>query len=390
MSDHAYLSPSGSSKWLKCPISLRLSEGVAEAAENDAADEGTLAHEIGETLILAYTGQVPRDVAKTRITSLAMNKHYTRAMLGYMEEYATFVIERYHMVKAKDVTAKLIIEQRVDVGAYVPGGFGRVDNQILSKKSLTIIDLKYGKGVAVSADWNTQIMIYALGALLASPHDIEIVIMIIYQPRMDSITEFTMSSDELLTWAEQVLRPAAVKAWHGVGKATPGPHCRFCKAKPFCRANADYLQKTINFMLKPIDTLTPAELADIIDRTDEVKRWLSAIDAHAIKMLEEGKQLPRYKLARSAGRRTITDAAKAAQILRVDGGLKTDEIYKPRELNTLGDLEAITGKKVFAELMKEVIKKPEGKPELARIEDKRPALDRNAEAANAFKNHLAD
>jgi len=389
MSDHAYLSPSGSHKWLHCSISLRLSEGVEEPEENEAADEGTLAHEIGEVLIHLYTRGISRNEAKVKLAKLAKSKHYTRAMLGYMEEYAAYVIEQYHTVKAEDATAELIIEQRVSFDEYAPEGFGRVDNQILATRSLTIIDLKYGKGVAVDAHMNTQTVLYALGALLASPHPVETVRMIIYQPRLDSVTEFSMTATELLTWAKQVLRPAALKAWHGVGKAIPGAHCRFCKAKSFCRANFEYQEKTINFMSKPIDKLTPAEIADILDKKDEVKRWLSAVDALGIKMLQDGKTIPRYKLARSAGRRTITDAIKAAQILRVDAGLKTDEIYRPRELNTLGDLEAITGKKVFNELMKEVISKPEGKPELARIEDKRPAYDRNAEAANVFKN-LAD
>lgn len=388
MSDHAYLAPSGSSKWLECSVSLRLSEDVEDTEENEAADEGTLAHEIGETLILAYSKQISRVECVSRLTDLARNKHYTRAMLGYMEEYAIYVIEQYHTVKAEDSTAELIIEQKVSFDQYAPEGFGRVDNQILATRSLTIIDLKYGKGVAVSAINNTQLMLYALGALLASPHPVDTVRMVIYQPRLDSITEFSMKSKDLITWAEQTLRPAAVKAWHGVGKAYPGAHCRFCKAKPFCRANFEYQQKTINFMSKPIDTLTPAELADIIDKQDEVKRWLSAVIAHALKMLQDGKTIPRYKIARSVGRRTITNAVKAAQILRVEGGLKTSEIYKPRELNTLGDLEAILGKKTFAELMKEVITKPEGKPELTLIDDKRPAYDRNAEAINAFKNMI--
>ena len=57
--------------------------------------------------------------------------------------------------KGSTPDAVLRIEEKIDLTAYVPEGFGTGDAIILADGTLDIIDLKYGKGVPVSA-WRTS------------------------------------------------------------------------------------------------------------------------------------------------------------------------------------------------------------------------------------------
>ena len=147
------------------------------------------------------------------------------------DSYAQYISEQI----AKYDSPVVMVEQRLDFSKYVPGGFGTVDCVIVADDVLTVIDYKHGKGVPVSAENNSQMMLYALGALelFDSLYDIKEICMIIFQPRLENVSDSVISVSDLLDWAENELRPKAELAAKGEGEFCAGEHCRFCKVTLF-------------------------------------------------------------------------------------------------------------------------------------------------------------
>ena len=220
---HALLGPSSSHRWLACPPSARLEETFPDVT-SEYAEEGTQAHALCEALL-------------TKRVIFCDDEE----MLGYAEAYCDFVEEELNAAKAKTPDAKLLVEQELDFGEYVPEGFGTSDAVIVSDNVLEVIDFKYGKGVPVSAIGNPQLRLYALGAYLSlSPiYDFDTVKMAIFQPRINNITTDTIAVDDLLKWAKEYVAPRAELAFKGEGEFCVGEHCRFCKASAICRARAE-------------------------------------------------------------------------------------------------------------------------------------------------------
>jgi hypothetical protein len=136
-----------------------------------------------------------------------------------------------------------LFEQRVDFSDWVPDGFGTADVVILSKNTIHVIDLKFGKGIPVDAKDNSQMRLYGLGAFneLSDLYDIKRVRMTVLQPRLANYSSEELLIFELLRWADEAVVPAAKLAWAGEGVFVPGPHCSssFCKARFTCSARAE-------------------------------------------------------------------------------------------------------------------------------------------------------
>ena len=168
--------------------------------------------------------------------------------------------------------------------AFIPEGFGTGDVVIIADHTLDFTDLKYGKGVPVSAQENKQMMLYALGALheFGYMYDIRKVRMTIYQPRLDSISTYELTVEELMDWAHNELKPKAQLAFAGEGEYAPGDACRFCRAKVVCRAHADYNLQLAKYDFMDPQLLSDNEIADILTRADNFTKWLSAVSEHAL------------------------------------------------------------------------------------------------------------
>lgn len=179
---HAILSPSSASRWLACTPSARLEERFPDST-SDFAKEGSLAHEFGETILLHLSKGLRTPAYSKRMGALEKSEHYTADLRVHAESYATFVWEKYQAARKRDKQAVLRIEEKIDITAYVPEGFGTGDAIVIAEGVLEIVDLKFGKGVRVSADHNKQMMLYALGALdmFNFIYDIHTVRMTIYQ-----------------------------------------------------------------------------------------------------------------------------------------------------------------------------------------------------------------
>ena len=259
---HAVLSPSSASRWLSCTPSARLEMQFPDKA-GDFALEGSLAHEFGELRLKRYSNIIDEPEWNKKTSELMENRFYSESLEEYAENYAAFVWEKYQLAQKTTADAVLRIEEKIDLTAYVPEGFGTGDAVILADGTMEIIDLKYGKGVQVSAVENKQMMLYALGALdmFGFMYAIHTVRMTIYQPRLDNISEWEIPAEELLIWGANELAPRAKMAFAGEGSFVPGKHCQFCRAKAQCRALAEKNLETAKHEFDDASLLSDTEIS---------------------------------------------------------------------------------------------------------------------------------
>lgn len=373
---HSLLGASSSHRWLHCTPSA-VAESRYEDTGSDFAREGSLAHAMAarelKTRLGRDTSEEEREIAEL------YEAFHTGEMDEYVDGYVAYVADRYARAREEAAAGGLMpdirIEQHLDYSQFVPGGFGTGDTVIACEGTVEIIDLKYGKGVEVKAEENTQMMLYALGAmdLLDYAFDIRTVVMTIYQPRLGNVSTWSMPARELRRWAEEELRPLAMLAAKGKGVRSSGAWCRFCKAKGDCpRLAAESLD--LWQLNADAESIRMEDMPMILERLGTVRDWVSAVEERALSRALAGEPIAGWKLVEGRSVRKITDPERAAALLAASGDGGEQDIYKPRELRTLTDLEKIWGKKRLGELLAEVIVKPQGKPALVPESDKRKPL----------------
>lgn len=376
---HALLGASSSARWLVCTPSARL-EAMFPDEQSPYAAEGTVAHDLAEAILRH----------KLEGKKAPKLDDYSTEMVEAVNRYVDICEEKVNEARARSSDAEVMIEAKLDFSRWVPDGFGTGDMVIVADGILEVIDLKYGKGVPVSAIENTQMRLYALGAYDINEflYDIKSVRMTIVQPRLDSISTDEMALEELLDWGEEI-KPIAQRAFRGEGECTPCDYCNFCKARHTCRALADTcLTAFYKDGGKLNQLLTDSEVSDILAMKDLITKWIKGVYDFAYeKALSGEKQWPGYKLVEGTSRRTITDPDAAAQTL-LDNGYKEKDIFKPRELEGITNLQKVLGKKAVAKYLEAYIDKPEGKPTLVPDSDKRPAINTVETMMNEFDDEV--
>lgn len=384
MRKHALISFSSAKRIINCPPSVRLTEHMPDVI-SEYADEGTLAHDISELLILRHLRRVHEPEFIAKFTELQRSKHYTNDLYQDCIVFAAFVIRKYLQVKKIHRNAQIFLEIKVSIDPFLKEAYGHLDILIIADGYLCVIDLKYGQGVKVDADLNDQLRMYVLGVMIsfAEIFDFFDCDMIIYQPRLDNITEWYQTREDILYWAQNIMRPAALLALEGKGEYKAGDHCQFCKARKQCRVNANYrLELVEEFNAKPAPLLSMDEIAKILPRISEIIKWLDAVKEYALSEALKGKPIPGHKMVRGKGFRFFTHLNKVEEILIGAGYKETDIII--RELKSLTALEEKLGKKDFNFYLNDWIQKAPGKPTLVPIDDKRKEFNRNAETIEIF------
>lgn len=366
MAKHSLLSASASHRWLNCPPSARLCEEY-EDKPSEYAKEGTDCHELCAYKVEKALGH--------RVKAPTENlTYYNSEMDDCAEGYCAFVMEQVAEARKRCADPLVLVEQRLDYSRYVgiAGSFGTGDCVIVSDGLLHIIDYKHGLGVLVSAEKNSQLSCYALGAidLFDGIYDIEEVSLTIYQPRRENVSTYTMSKDELLTWADTVLSPTAKLAYDGNGDFKAGDHCLFCKAKATCRKRAEYNLELARYDFEAPPTLEDDEVASILTKVDELVSWAGDIKDYALQKALSGTKFTGFKVVEGRSNRKYTDEDAVAKAVE-DAG------YEPYEKKLLGitAMSQALGKKKFEELLGGLIYKPPGKPALVPESDKRPAMN---------------
>lgn len=360
MSAHALLGASSSHKWLHCTPSARLEEQF-ENTTSTFAEEGTAAHALGEYKIRTFLGE---NVEKP------ISDYDSEELEEYTDVYLTLAIELIAKSREACTDPLILVEQRLDYACYVPQGFGTGDLIIVADGTLDIVDLKYGRGVAVSAKDNSQMKLYAIGALTLFDvlYDIEIVRMTICQPRLENISSYEIKASELLEWAETELKPKASMAYKGEGDFLPGEHCRFCRAKQTCRARTEHFLELAQYDFALPALLEDDEIIQILPLAEKLVSWANDIYAYATeKALNENKEWSGYKLVEGRSNRKYKSEQEVISKL-LEAGYK--DIYK-QSLLGLSEMEKLLGKNIFNELLGSLVEKPQGKLTLVPISDKR-------------------
>lgn len=379
---HALLSASGAHRWLHCTGSPLLEKEFPDTT-SVYAQEGTLAHELCELKLKKYTTVMPKGTYTRAHNKIMKSELWQNEMEGTSETYLEYVKS---IMLACEIAPAVLIEKRVDFSQYVPGGFGTADCLILAGDTLHVIDYKHGKGVVVEADHNPQMMLYALGAMseLSLLYRFKFVHMTIVQPRVNNISEFTMTADELVEWGESVVKPKAEAAISGNGEFEAGDWCRFCRAKQQCKTRYESNDSLYTELSERHDPrlITLEELGDYLKRGKDMAAWLEDMKEYALSESLAGADVPGWKAVEGRGSRAFTDTDEAVDTL-IKNGIDESVLYERRVL-TLAQMEKAVGKKAFGELVGDLVVKNPGKPTLVEESDKRPKITNQPTAADVF------
>ena len=368
MSEHAKMSPSGAHRWMRCPASLLLEQTMPDSS-SVYADEGTRAHELAAAILMGKPPATPvNDIS----------------MIDYVEDYTKLVREY-----AEGGT--LLVEQRVEFSNWidVPNSFGTSDAVIIHPDRLTVMDLKYGMGVRVDALKNEQLMLYALGCLheFGWAADFSDVVMVIHMPRLNYVSEYVVSVEELVAFAERAKAAAALALTPGAPFEPGEKQCRFCRAKAVCPALRDEVLETIGAAdASDFDEITPktpqdaGALASAMSKVELVEGWCKAIRAEVERRLTANEEVPGYKLVEGRlGARRWGDEGAVAELFKT-WRLKKDDVY---DYSLISPTKA---EKLFKEVpgkwsrLQSYIDRAPGKPSVAPATDRRPAISVTATA----------
>lgn len=389
---HSLLSPSNAHQWMACTPSALLGRQFPDTAGTSAA-EGTLAHELAELKARNYFYSV--EFGKRKLTAaikkLKEQELWDDEMMGYTDDYLDYIKSAAMKFKSSPYVA---IEKHVDLDTYIPHlpdedrAGGTADCILIGGNVLHVIDFKYGKSPdgRVNAEWNPQMLIYALGAYEAYRllYTVEAVRLSIVQPRLsDGISEWECTLDELLQFGRFVKERADL-AIKGEGEFTPAPKtCRYCRARGRCEARAKKNVELAFLVGTDPKLLSNEELGQYLLKGRDVAKWLSDARDVALADCLAGKEVPGWKAVEGRGSRDWTDMDQAFAKLTENG--ISDTILWERKPLTLAQVEKAVGKKDFQELVGELVIMKPGKPALAEESDKREAITNKVTAAEAFK-----
>jgi hypothetical protein len=370
---------------LTCTPSARLEETFPESPESVYAAEGTFAHELSELEIRYALDLLTLNEFVAKKNELMKSDFYTEEMVEETDKYIAHVRDTWKASKVADKFAEILIEDKIDLTAYIPEGFGSNDVVIISGSTLSVKDLKFGKGVKVSAKDNSQLKLYALGALEKHGfnYDIEAIHLEINQPRLNNVSTFELSAAELVTWGEEYVKPRAAEAFEGAGEFVAGDHCRWCKAAVKCRTYAAHNLQAVKDAFEEPALLTDEQLLDVFDKAPAFVKWVNSIADFVKSEALAGRKWAGYKLIEGRSIRSIGDEAKARAALSKAGVSIHD--YETAKLKGITELTKLLGKKEFDTVLGPFIIKPAGKPALVTIDDPRPELNSAAAVADMFE-----
>ena len=359
-----------------------MSRNVPQPPSSTYAEEGTAAHALGELYARhQILGQLT--LAEFNAEFRVWHKNYEH-VIGDLEEmrgHAQAYVDLLRGKLAEHPHSQLLLEQRVPTG--VPSCWGTSDAVIVSPVHVEIVDLKYGMGVRVSALGNPQLRLYGVGALeafgdiLGEP---EFVRVTVFQPRLDHCESEEIKVAELVEWRDSLIPIAEQALGHDAPFGPSDTACRWCPASGQCAAQLEYAT-ALDFGVAP-EMLTEYDLADALERIPAIEAWCAAVRNLALDLAySRGKNIPGYKVVMSGGKRYVKDPDGALAALTAMG-YSLDQVTK-RNIIGIGELEKLL-KGDFELAVGPFIEKSTGSPSLVTVDDRRPAIDPDNEAAKEF------
>lgn len=397
---HSIFSPSGSHMWMTCPGALIPNLLAMDEAGFEAA-EGTVAHECGEQWLKTgvrpshRVGEIVRVVEGRKV----FNIEITSEMLSHVEDYVMW---------CQFMPGTHFVEQKVFFSQYtpIPQQGGTADFFACQRHKLNITDLKFGQGIQVYAEENSQALLYALGVFLKWDwlYDFQEIEIRIAQPRRDHMDTWEIDRRTLLAFGKKV-RLAARDAWRLNAPLRPsGKACQFCKVKANCPAFAKIAEdlsneafaditdqighdpaveivETVEADLFSPNLILPAllstdDLAKVLPFRGPFEKWFAEIETQLEQRALEGQNVRGHKLVESRSNRVFKSFAVALDKM-AEAGVPREKMYSQKEKSPAQAEELLheTGMKKSdaVKFLSGVVKKPPGKPVLVPLSDKRPA-----------------
>lgn len=367
---HALLGASSAKRWIHCPPSAVLCDNIKEERVSEYAEEGTTAHEYAELLVKHYTQLERPAVLREGFERIRKSKWYNQEFETYVQEYVKRILDEINEVKSSDPFAVCSTEIRLNYEKWAQGGFGTLDQLIIANRTARLRDLKFGRGVQVDAYWNEQLMLYALGVYqeFHQYFDIDKFILTIDQPRRGNLSTFEVSTHELLTWGNTVVKPSAELAYNGLGERKCGDWCKFCKVRNDCyemnKAYGSFRQMSFT----PIDQIPQPDqdriIQEVLKYGNAVKEWIGSVQRLAFTNAMAGRVPEGYKVIHGRSTRKYLEPEKIEELLLLSG-IEPSKIYDLK-LKPLSRLEKSIGVREFNEHFKAYIHEPEGVPTLVK------------------------
>ncbi len=360
-------SASASSRWLTCAASV-IEVRKYQNRSSIAAEEGTCAHELGEIGLAKNLdeSQLREYINKTLndAPSVAVNAEMVDYVWGYIEYCRSFA-------------GDMFVEVRVDYSPWAEDGFGTSDCIVIGPERGAVIDLKYGKGITVSAENNTQAMLYGLGAVneydfIYDFADDYVFELHIYQPRVNNFSQFNVTVGELRTFGE-VVRAAVEASKRDNPSYSPSEKgCLWCAHKGNCVALQQYTESTIMSVFDDLDLPEPEtiDFENVLKNKKLIESWLKAVEGVVFDRLMSGGDVPGYKLVAGRGSRKWLDEQQVTEVLET----KISDGAYTKKLLTVPQAEKKLGKAMFNELCGDMVLKTEGGPTLTHSSDTRRSI----------------
>ncbi len=389
VTDHAKLAPSASSRWAgPCPGSIRVGAQCPDI-ESEYAAEGTAAHELAEYCL--NFGENAEDAVDMEFNGYIVDWEMANAVQVYLDEVRRLAPTDQIKHKLK----LLNVEKRFHLEWVHPDIWGTNDCSVYNvmDHELTILDYKHGRGVVVEPENNSQLMIYAVGAMHALWESqtevtrkvisvykmVDTVRLSIVQPRAEHpdgpVRTWTTTAQHLMFWAANVLRIAALETEEPEAPLVAGKHCKFCKAIAICPARVEKNLAVANVefsnpVLPEPSQLKPEHIIKVMEISKTLSNWAGQVKVYAQSQLESGFAIPGFKLVkRKANRKWTPIAYKQVPLLLGDSAFETPKMVSPAQAEIKGKLIGIKAKQ-FEDLWE----KPDNGHTIAEDGDKRTAV----------------
>ena len=378
MAEHAKYSPSRLSRFLACPGSVKLVDSLihnnyipAEQEASSYAKKGTELHDHVHRVGLYGTDKL-KDLSPD-------DKGLVVECLEYLELLEKGIGHTNYAVAS---------EVKVSLESWgLPEVWGTADKIISDHVNLhvDVVDWKFGSGVLVNAQDNPQLLAYAAGAV-SWPTAYKTVTMHIFQPAIDHVSTWKITTEELYNWVHGTLAVGLGKCMSLNPEIVPGvSQCRWCEAANYCDTRFAYVQGKAEelFLAQSLlpSKITPEAISELIKSAPLLESAIKELKLFALNEIQRGRQIPGLKLVYGRSNRSWKN--EKASIKWLSTNTEIDELFISK-LVSPAQAEKLAKFLKKSEEFESLWEKSEGKPTLTSEKDPRPAISNTTQAIDVF------